>query len=247
MDITCLSDLHGHYPELEGGDILIVAGDLTASDRYEELSYFEDWLRIQPYKCKIVVAGNHDNQLQRNPSWLGIPECVYLCDSGTEFQYEEFEPCNFCGERKKCQQTSICSPPLKKKFKIWGSPWILAFSGMNPKYKAFTVDTDEELAEKWSTCPLDVDILICHGPPYGILDENKFGESCGSMALRELMFKVKPSLMIFGHIHEWGGKSIDLSTTFCVNASYVNERYEPKNKAIRIEFDKTNKRVLRLN
>ena len=30
MIVDRISDLHGHYPQLEGGDLLIVAGDLTA-------------------------------------------------------------------------------------------------------------------------------------------------------------------------------------------------------------------------
>lgn len=33
MIIDCISDLHGQYPQLEGGDLLIVAGDLTARDK----------------------------------------------------------------------------------------------------------------------------------------------------------------------------------------------------------------------
>ena len=40
MIIDCIADLHGHYPKLEGGDLLIVAGDLTAEHKYEELDYF---------------------------------------------------------------------------------------------------------------------------------------------------------------------------------------------------------------
>lgn len=36
MIIDCISDLHGYYPELGGGDLLIVAGDLTARDTPEE-------------------------------------------------------------------------------------------------------------------------------------------------------------------------------------------------------------------
>ena len=36
MIIDCISDLHGFFPKLEGGDLLIIAGDLTARDKPEE-------------------------------------------------------------------------------------------------------------------------------------------------------------------------------------------------------------------
>lgn len=35
MIIDCIGCLHDHYPELEGGDLLIVTGDLTARDDYD--------------------------------------------------------------------------------------------------------------------------------------------------------------------------------------------------------------------
>lgn len=81
MIIDCVADLHGHYPELEGGHLLIVAGDLTPNDN--AIWGFEEWLRNQKYQKKIVIAGNHDN-------WICKGICLdnrseYLCDSGTEF------------------------------------------------------------------------------------------------------------------------------------------------------------------
>lgn len=60
MIIDCISDLHGTYPELEGGDLLIVAGDLTAGIDDREYINFDAWLTCQRYKHKIVVPGNHD-------------------------------------------------------------------------------------------------------------------------------------------------------------------------------------------
>jgi hypothetical protein len=37
MIIDCIADLHGHYPKLDGGDLLIICGDLTARDQFYPL------------------------------------------------------------------------------------------------------------------------------------------------------------------------------------------------------------------
>lgn len=216
MIIDCLSDCHGFYPELEGGDLLIVAGDLTSNDQKYQYIIFTEWFLKQDYKKKIIIAGNHDGCIENgeyyfNHDWLG-----YLCDSGTEFEG----------------------------LKIWGSPWTKTFEGMNPKCKAFTCDTDEELSEKWSLIPSDIDILITHSPPFGIfdgVDTNPYDDTefhVGSFSLRDCILndEILPKLQlhVFGHIHEHGGKMVDLVDLKCVNASYVNEKYKPVNKPVRI-------------
>lgn len=48
--------------------------------------------------------------------------------------------------------------------KIWGSP-VTPLSG-----GAFGVDSPEERAALYKTIPTDTDVVITHGPPYGILD-----------------------------------------------------------------------------
>lgn len=222
ISITAISDLHGYYPKLEGGDLLIIAGDLTGKDTLDNYIEFCDWLSQQPYREKIVIAGNHDNRLKDDNkkikmtfsewnSTTGICKqyAIYLCDSATEFEG----------------------------LKIWGSPWTKTFPGINPKCKAFTVDTEEELAEKWALIPDDTDILITHSPPYLILDECRNGH-VGSKSLRIMLNKIRPKVHVFGHIHENGGQQLLLKhegpNTICVNASHVNEHYEPVNKPIRI-------------
>lgn len=226
MIIDCISDLHGYYPALEGGDLLIVGGDLTARDTREEYERFSKWLDDQNYKKKIFIAGNHDNfledQLKHLVSTPGMFQTnktkVFLSDSGIEFEG----------------------------LKIWGSPWSLTFEEMNPHCKAFTVDTEEELAEKWALIPDDIDILITHSPPYGILDRNVGGKHCGSLKLTAQVADIKPKLHVFGHIHEaYGDKGVnilphrmptfmEICKTKSVNASHVNERYQPVNAPIRI-------------
>jgi Icc-related predicted phosphoesterase len=219
MIIDCISDLHGHYPILEGGDLLIVAGDLTKRDTQEELDKFDEWLCLQPYKKKIFIAGNHDNilvtetpRIYRMGNKNGMIERFeYLCDSGTEFEG----------------------------LKIWGSPWSLTFTGINPKCTAFT-GTEEELAERYALIPRDIDILVTHGPPYGVFDTiRRYPQDIPVRTGSEyLMNKFRGNttlkIHVFGHIHEHGGTSGFIGPTRFLNASHVNEMYEPVNKPIRI-------------
>lgn len=218
MIIDCISDLHGHYPTLEGGDLLIVAGDLTAADTEEEYFKALIWIEKQSYKKVILVAGNHDNHLYRfyNEYEDNLFQVIeketkidYLCDSVTEFEG----------------------------YKIWGSPWTLKFEGMNPACMAFTCDTEEELSEKWALIRDDVDILVTHSPPYGLADETIRGERVGSKSLQMEALRFKNiRLWVVGHIHEAYGKETEGHFYDCIllNASHVNEHYKPVNKPVRV-------------
>jgi Icc-related predicted phosphoesterase len=238
MIIDCIADLHGHYPKLEGGDLLIVAGDLTASDTKAEYAKFNYWLDAVSfcYKKVILIAGNHDNLAQQYGVEILPTFCEYLCDSGTEFEYEI--PSNTEWGSRSGPLGAV--PYEKRKLKIWGSPWTKTFEGMNPHCKAFTCETEEELAEKWVLIPDDVDILVTHSPPQQVRDwvrDYREGaiKACGSESLRNAYRRIKPKMHVFGHIHEGYGQDGNSSTTF-VNASHVNERYEPVNKPIRVEL-----------
>ena len=70
MKIVCISDTHEQHHKLgklPDGDVLIHAGDLTGAGKYPALMAAADWLRSQPHEYKIVIAGNHDWDLERNP------------------------------------------------------------------------------------------------------------------------------------------------------------------------------------
>lgn len=225
--IDCIADMHGNYPELEGGDLLIVAGDMTARDDQKEWDQFFTWIGRQQYKKKIYIGGNHDNMLQelgedvmkyaREMIGLRPENAEYLCDSGTKY----------------------------KGLRIWGSPWTSQFPGINPKCCAFTRPFMEPFKDKWDLIPDNVDILITHSPPNGILDQvsSDFNASVGDMdLLHALEDRIKPRLHIFGHIHENGGRELVYkrpgngteNNTLCVNASLLDERYRMVNKPMRV-------------
>lgn len=212
MIIDCISDMHGSYPKLEGGDLLIIAGDLTARDEHEQLIEFRDWLRLQNYKKKVVVSGNHDKRLETTKDLMMCHvychSADYLEDSGTQFEG----------------------------LKIWGSPHTKVLARWHPQVKAFGCDTNEELKKYWDMIPEDIDILITHGPALGILDETELEDRCGCPYLYKQIQKIQPKLHICGHIHE--GYGIDyLNKTLCVNAAIMNVDYEPVNKPIRVIID----------
>ena len=222
MIIDCISDLHGYFPKLDGGDLLIVGGDLTANDRPGQYDDFLHWLSIQKYTKKILIAGNHDNTFQTaEKAFFNLVEAfeiTYLCDSGTEFEG----------------------------LKIWGSPWTERFEGMNPQCMAFTCKDDYALDRKWALIPNDTDILITHGPMYTMFDivrdyDGNEKINVGSKKLWNRIVKKKqfPNLRlhICGHIHEYGGsleEGYKPEVIQFVNASIVDERYEHVNKPVRV-------------
>lgn len=220
MKITAIGCLHGYFPELPVGDLLIVTGDVTASDNEKGWLDFETWIINQKYKEKIIIAGNHDNflnSLDEHRMWkywdkVGV---IYLCDSGTEFEG----------------------------LKIWGSPWSLTFPGINPHCTAFT-GTEKELEKHFDKIPDDVDILITHSPPFGILDGiplkdgSLFHAGSKELALKVGNMENPPKLWVFSHIHEAYGIDLPVRCKPCkiINCSIMNERYKPVNKPIEIEL-----------
>ena len=64
--------------------------------------------------------------------------------------------------------------------------------------------TEDAARSLLANCP-EVDILITHSPPKGAVDRSSGGLSLGSLAVREAIERVKPRLVLCGHVHEcWG-------------------------------------------
>lgn len=87
--------------------------------------------------------------------------------------------------------------------KFWGSPWT-------PRYGNWSYMKDRGTINRiWDRIPEEIDVLITHGPPFGILDatynhHNKV-ELVGCSALRKRVAKAPPRFMLFGHVHSCEG------------------------------------------
>jgi predicted phosphodiesterase len=97
--IVALADTHSRHHKLKvpEGDVLIHAGDLTQRGTLEQLEAVARWLRGLPHAEKIVVAGNHDFALQRDPE-----RARALFDGLTYLEDEE---------------------RVVAGLRLWGSPW----------------------------------------------------------------------------------------------------------------------------
>jgi Icc-related predicted phosphoesterase len=182
MKIWHISDTHTYHGLLkvpEGIDMVIHSGDATnPRDPYaseQEMLNFISWFGSLPIKYKVFVAGNHDLCIERN-----LVTKIDFMKNGIvylENDYAEVEG-----------------------IKIWGSPFTPTFGegwAFNKKRSA--------LHDVWKHIPDDVDIVVVHGPPKGILDlayhQLNCIEFCGDEALRKRMYLLNPKLCLFGHIH----------------------------------------------
>lgn len=99
--------------------------------------------------------------------------------------------------------------------KLWGSPVTPDFEGW-----AFGRNRNQ-MKDHWKYMPKEIDILITHTPPFGILDKSSQHISLGCKELLDKVKKIKPKYHVFGHVHaSYGIAKID-NTTF-INASNLN-------------------------
>jgi Icc-related predicted phosphoesterase len=187
LKIVAISDthnLHQHLINLEG-DILIHCGDFSGSGSKEETKDFVKWMKKLPFKYKIVISGNMDDEFEAKADSLG-EGIIYLCHTSTEIEG----------------------------IRIFGSPYTPKFVG------SFQLEDEAEATQLWDQVKGPVDILVTHGPPYGILDRTSRGSQVGDKMLLKLVEKLKPKYHLFGHVHNSHGKLIKGNTTFANVAQY---------------------------
>mmetsp|Transcript_5148 Transcript_5148/g.10468 ORF Transcript_5148/g.10468 Transcript_5148/m.10468 type:complete len:157 (+) Transcript_5148:123-593(+) len=111
-------------------------------------------------------------------------------------------------------------------YRIYGSPW-------QPLYRswAFGKPHGPALAEVWGSIPVDVDILMTHGPPQGVCDRCKTGRHVGCEDLYRAIVERAVPISLFGHIHEAYGIEVHGPTTY-INASTCTVGLHPHNAPV---------------
>jgi len=206
MKIVLISDTHTRHSDviLPDGDLLIHAGDVSSRGRAHEIDAFIQWFSEQSHKYKIFIAGNHDFFFER------AHRAIIEAKIPKNIIYLNDSGCTIEG------------------LNIWGSPIQPEFCDW-----AFNKKRGDEIKKHWDLIPTNTDILITHGPPFGILDKTTRGEKTGCKELLKKVYNVKPKIHVFGHIHEDYGVLKNDDITF-INASLLNEKYYYTNDPILI-------------
>mmetsp|Transcript_27165 Transcript_27165/g.47397 ORF Transcript_27165/g.47397 Transcript_27165/m.47397 type:complete len:276 (+) Transcript_27165:41-868(+) len=239
LKVVCVSDTHGRHRKVNvpAGDVLIHAGDWTHFGKLRDVTDFNEWLGEQPHKHKIVINGNHEHNapwkhevrklLSNATHFLCDESCVIECPSQGGVVSEAADSGVMVsggdgGGPRRPSQDSVVSEPAdsgvmasggddggpQRTLKIHGTNFFWPMTTPNPYYGAIADD---------------VDVLLCHGPCYGFCDN-----STGCRTMLQHVERVRPRLVVSGHIHSahgvMEGTGRTSGTTF-INAANAKEGY----------------------
>lgn len=212
--ILHISDTHGLHRCIEDkfpmpdADILIVTGDFTGKGTLDEIEDFNQWLGTlrARYPYIVAICGNHE---YKNMGEAGEPLERFLDPR----RAKDLLPNAVVLEHEVVEVLGL---------RIYGSSWCPWHSASRPGDKRASGSVQRCLLEQWQASqpegsqdrrhrfdeiPHDVDILLTHGSPFGIMDCCELGtlQWGGSKALREAVQLARPRAHFFGHMHEQRG------------------------------------------
>jgi Icc-related predicted phosphoesterase len=85
--------------------------------------------------------------------------------------------------------------------------------------------TEDQAADLLADCPSGC-VLVSHSPPKGVVDVDSRGRSLGSVTVRDAMLRLRPRLVVCGHIHASAGQHAVLGRSPVVNAGPAGIEWE---------------------
>ncbi|OQU98178.1 Calcineurin-like phosphoesterase superfamily domain-containing protein [Cladophialophora immunda] len=234
--ILIISDTHAHLPlpaegstvpfhhPLPAADVLIHCGDLTMNGELSQHEAAVALLTSSSAALKIVIPGNHDLTLDRAyyhrfpglhaaygpyvDTTLDRIRALYTSPEARAagIRYLEEGVARFT--LRNGARLAVYASAYQPEFCNWAFGYARSVDRFNsPRHGELGGGGGPE-------CPVpdhgEIDVMITHGPPKGILDkvwrgEGRDGENVGCGHLRTAVERCRPRIHCFGHIHEaWG-------------------------------------------
>jgi len=219
-----ISDTHGCHDQIEqrfgpidaDTDIIVHSGDFTNNGTPQELGAFEAWARSlkkrMPQIEIVAIAGNHcvyDGIRRYAQGSLQDPMCLL---DGSYLQ-SHLPSVKLLGAAEGYMS--------RAGVRIWGAGWVPWWSAEHPGCQP-SMDADKKSAKHcmyeqlalqgasehyFDVVPENVDLLLTHCPPAGILDcleggEGSWGASEHLLAALMHPDKRPPKVVCWGHVHE---------------------------------------------
>lgn len=203
--IVMVSDTHGELSQVRipDGDVLLHCGDWSYLGQQPELIKFGRDLRKLSHKHKLIVPGNHDLTLdpfhekyhKDHLKWLKLDKQSHLLINSVI----------------NIEGLNIFGTPMIPKI---GS-WAFGYSHMHKEH------IYNKVLSEFDGINQKIDIVISHGPPLGIMDEEHYG----CPILLDFIQKLKPRIHVFGHCHEGYGQQ-QIGDTLFINAAQMSRHYK---------------------
>lgn len=215
MRIVAISDVHNRYHNLiiPECDLLISAGDYSFHGEPAVVKAYHQWLNEQKAARIISGQGNHEEWVEKN------------------FEEAKVIALAACPRVDFVEEGEIIIDGVK----VWYSsitPWFHDW--------AYNRHRGDAIDAHWKKIPEGTNILVTHGPPYGILDcvnrvDGTPKERVGCWNLKARIKTIKPDLHIFGHIHSEHGEKHEDGVSY-YNVAVCDEMYQPNQGITKIEY-----------
>ena len=211
MRVAVTSDTHGRQNwVMPPCDVFVHAGDITGRGSIEETSRFAARLRDE----------------MSSPQ--GPRHAIIV--PGNHDQCFELFPTPVRELFGKNVHVLLYQALVLDGVRFYGSPWTPPFMRWH-----FMAD-ESRLAVLYSGMPDTLDMLVTHGPPWGILDPGGQELHVGSTALADAVRTRQIAHHVFGHLHDAGGQTVQRGATTFHNVAACNEEYVLVNQPKIIEL-----------
>lgn len=219
--IVAISDTHQLHSQVvvPDGDILVHCGDFTNRGTEAAFESFLTWFVNHPHEYKVFIPGNHEEGLDKGPGRLKRLEMINkFVDENFNLTYLEN------------------SSAIVNGLKFYGSPvtpWFFDW--------AWNTHRGPAIASVWENIPDDVQVLITHGPAYGILDLVKDAQGRDThQGCEDLLARINNlkdlKLHLSGHLHLQGGQQTIVNGRIHVNAAICDDAYHTVHAPVIVEI-----------